>query len=150
MYSSPKQKPFTGLDPADKNPLKAIVSKSGIVIKFDDENKEFTIATPGSNTIIVSDKDKKITIKDQNSNTIIMSDSGIAMNSSKDITISASQKLILKGNQGVQIAASGGDVELKGINIKETASAQYTSQGATAQVSGSGELTLKGGIVMIN
>ncbi|GAB2808469.1 type VI secretion system tip protein VgrG [Ferruginibacter profundus] len=150
MYSSPKQKPFKGLEPAEKNPLKAIVSKSGIVVKFDDENKELTIVTPGSNTVILSDKDKKITVKDQNSNSIVMSDSGIVMNSSKDITISAAQKLTLKGNQGVQIEASAGDVQVQGINIKETASAQYTAQGATAQVSGSGELTLKGGMIMIN
>ncbi|MBC8054183.1 MAG: type VI secretion system tip protein VgrG [Sphingobacteriaceae bacterium] len=151
MYSSTKLKPFTGLDPQDSNALKAIVSKSGIYIQFDDENKVLTMTTPGKNTIIFSDKDKKISILDENSNTIVMSDSGIAMNSNKDINITANQNLVLNGAQGVQIKSSGGDVQLNGLNIKETASMQYSAEGGqAAQVSGGMELTLKGAMVMIN
>lgn len=151
LYSSTKIKPFTGLDPNEKNSIKAIVSKSGISVQFDDENKIWTVETPAKNTIIISDKDKQITIKDENQNSIVMSQSGIDMSSQKSITISAQENVTIKGTQGVSIQASGGDVAIKGMNIKENADMQYSAQGGQmAQVSGGMELTLKGAMVMIN
>jgi Rhs element Vgr protein len=151
MYSSSKIKPFTGLEPNEKNTIKAIVSKSGISIAFDDENKIWTVATPNKNTIVISDKDKQISIKDENQNTIVMSNSGIDMSSPKSITISAEENVMIKGMQGVEIQSSGGDIAIKGMNIKENADMQYSAQGGQiAQVSGGMELTLKGAMVMIN
>lgn len=151
LYSSTKIKPFEGLEPNEKNTIKAIVTKSGINIQFDDENKILTLVTPEKNTIVLSDKDKKITIEDQNSNSMIMSDSGITIKSDKDIHIEASQNLTLSGNQGVTISSSEGDVSISGMNIKESAQVQYSAKGsASAEVQGGGELTLKGAMVMIN
>jgi Rhs element Vgr protein len=151
VYSSTNKKPFTGLDPNEKNSVKAIVSKSGISVQFDDENKVWTVATPNKNTIIISDKDKKITIQDENNNSIVMSNSGIDLSSQKNINISANQNVTIKGNQGVNIQSSGGDVSIKGLNIKENADMQYSAQGGQmAQVSGGMQLTLKGAMVMIN
>jgi Rhs element Vgr protein len=151
VYSSSKIKPFTGLEPNEKNTIKAIVSKSGISVEFDDENKIWTVATPNKNTIIISDKDKKITIKDENKNSIVMSSSGIDMSSPKSINISADENVTIKGTQGVSIQSSGGDVAIKGVNIKENADMQYSAQGGQmAQVSGGMQLTLKGAMVMIN
>ncbi|WP_207429030.1 type VI secretion system tip protein VgrG [Pedobacter sp. SYSU D00535] len=143
--------PAEGLSPKDDNPLKAFVSRSGISMQFDDENKVLTLQTPGKNTIIVSDKDKRISIHDENANLVVMSGEGISLTSAKDISISSGRKLILKGDQGVEIGAAGGDVDVKGMNIKETADMQYSAQGGqTAQVSGGMQLTLKGAMVMIN
>ena len=151
VYSSTNIKPFTGLDPNQKNSIKAIVSKSGISVQFDDENKVWTVATPNKNTIIISDKDKKITIQDENNNSIVMSNSGIDLSSQKNINISANQNVTIKGNQGVNIQSSAGDVAIKGLNIKENADMQYSAQGGQmAQVSGGMQLTLKGAMVMIN
>jgi Rhs element Vgr protein len=151
MYSSSKIKPFTGLEPNEKNSIKAIVSKSGISVEFDDENKIWTVATPNKNTIIISDKDKQITIKDENKNSIVMSSSGIDMSSPKSINITAQENVTIKGTQGVVIQSSGGDVAIKGLNIKENADMQYSAQGGQmAQVSGGMQLTLKGAMVMIN
>jgi Rhs element Vgr protein len=151
MYSSTNNKPFNGLNPDEKNTIKAFVSKSGINIKFDDENKELTLETPSKNTAILSDKDKQITIKDQNDNCIIMSDSGITIQSAKNITVKATQNLTLKGDQGVTIESSGGDVQIKGLNIKETADMEYSAEGgATASLQGGAETTIKGAMVMIN
>ncbi|WP_428232581.1 type VI secretion system tip protein VgrG [Flavobacterium sp.] len=151
LYSNTKIKPFKDLAPDDKNSKKAIVSKSGISIEFDDENKIWTVATPNKNTIIISDKDKKITINDENKNSIVMSGNGIDMTSQKNINISAQQNVTIKGMQGVAIESNNGDVTTKGINIKENADNQYNAQGGqTAQVSGGMQLTLKGAMVMIN
>jgi Rhs element Vgr protein len=151
LYSSSKLKPFNGLDPNQKNTTKAIVSKSKMYVEFDDENKVFTIATPAKNTIILSEKDKQITIQDQNENSIVMSSSGITIKSNKDINIEAMQKVNIKGTQGVTIASSGGDVATTGVNIKETAQAQFTAKGnLQAEVQGGAQLTLKAAMVMIN
>jgi Rhs element Vgr protein len=152
LYSSTNNQPFSTLtSPDDKNTLKAIVSKSGIYIQFNDVDKILTITTPGNNEIILSDKDKQITIQDQNSNSIVMSDSGIVMNSPKSITVSADQNLTLKGNQGVTIQSSAGDVQISGMNIKETAQSQYSAEGSlTAQLQGGTQTTIKGAMVMIN
>ncbi|WP_163411034.1 type VI secretion system tip protein VgrG [Flavobacterium ajazii] len=151
LYSGTKNKPFTGLTPNEKNSIKAIVSKSGISVEFDDENKIWTVATPNKNTVIISDKDKKITIQDENQNSIVMSNSGIDISSQKSINISAQESVTIKGTQGVSIQSSGGDVATKGLNIKESADMQYSAQGGQmAQVQGGMELTLKGAMVMIN
>ncbi|MFK7748130.1 MAG: type VI secretion system tip protein VgrG [Kordia sp.] len=151
MYSSSSNKPFDGLDPDEKNTIKAFVSKTGINIKFDDENKVLTLETPSKNTAIFSDKDKQITIQDQNNNSIVMSDSGITIKSDKNITVKATQNLTLKGDQGVTIESSGGDVQIKGMNIKETAQMQYSAEGSmTASLQGGTQTTIKGAMVMIN
>ncbi len=151
MYSSTNNKPFDGLDPNEKNTTKAIVSKSGINIEFDDEKKILTLETPSKNTAIFSDDEKQITIKDQNNNSIVMSESGITIKSDKDITVQASQNLTLKGDTGVTIESSGGDVQIKGLNIKETAQMEYSAEGSmTASLQGGAQTTIKGAMVMIN
>lgn len=151
LYSSSKIKPFTGLDPDEKNSKKAIVTKSNIAITFDDENIVLTLATPGKNTLILSDQDKKVTLEDQNGNSIVMSESGITIKSGKDINIEATGNLNLKGTQGVTVESSAGDVQVKGLNVKANADMQFSAEGsASASVQGGGELTLKGAMVMIN
>lgn len=151
LYSSTKNKPFTGYDPAENNPKKAIVSKKGIVIEFDDENQVLTITTPKKNKVILSDAASSITVEDQNSNSLVMSSSGIVIKSLKDISIEATGNLNLKGTQGVNIESSAGDVKTSGLNVKTTANIQFSAQGsATAEVSGGAQLTLKGAMVMIN
>ena len=108
LYSSSKHKPASGLKPDKKNPKKAIVSKNGITIEFDDENKVLTLKTPKGNTAIFSDKDSKISIVDQNKNSMIMSSSGITIKSAKDINLQATGKVNIKGNQGVNIQSTAG------------------------------------------
>lgn len=151
LYSSTKHKPYKTLSPDQKNSKKAIVSKSGIFIEFDDENKVFTIETPSKNTAIFDDKKKEITIKDQHNNSVVMSSSGINIKSPKNIAIEANQKLTLKGKQGVIIDSSPGDVTIKGTNIKQTANVKLSAKGnAQAELTGGAQTTIKGAMVMIN
>ncbi|WP_442266827.1 type VI secretion system tip protein VgrG [Tenacibaculum sp. ZS6-P6] len=151
VYSSSKHKPYKELKPNQKNSKKAIVSKQGIFIEFDDENKVFTIETPSKNTAIFDDKSKKVTIKDQNNNSIVMSSSGIVIKSAKSISIEANQKLTLKGKQGVTIDGSPGDVTLKGTNIKNSANVKFSANGsAQAELKGGAQTVIKGAMVMIN
>lgn len=151
MYSSTKLKPFTGLEPNEKNNLKAIVSKSGVKVEFDDENKLLTLATPAKNTVIISDKDKQITVQDENNNSIVLSASGITIKSAKNISLEASGTITLKGEQGISIQSPGGDVATKGLNIKENADMQYSAEGGQlAKINAGMEMTLKSAMIMIN
>lgn len=151
MYSDSKSKPLNSLEPNEKNSIKAIVTKSGITVQFDDDNIVVTIATPNKNKIILSDKDHSITINDENSNKIEMSKDGITISSSKDINIKADQKINITGNLGIKAEAPYGDVEISGVNIKETAENQYSSEGGgTAEIKSGMQLTLKSAMIMIN
>jgi Rhs element Vgr protein len=151
MYSSSKLKPFKGLDPNQDNSIKAIVSKSGISMEYNDKDVILTIATPAKNTFVLNDKDSKITLTDANSNSIEMSSGGITIKSPKTITFQADEKVVIKGTQGIQVQSSGGDVETTGINIKETADSQYSAEGSMmAKINSGTELTLKSAMIMIN
>lgn len=151
MYSSPKNKPYKGLNPNEKNSIKAIVSKSNINIEFDDENKVLTIATPDKNTMIFSDQDKKITIQDEHKNSIVMSSNGITIKSAADINIQADQKVNITGTQGVTLKAPTGDVAVSGMNIKQVADSQFSAEGSmTTEIKSGMELSLKSAMIMIN
>jgi len=151
LYSSSTNQPYTGLAPDQQNTIKAIASKSGILIKFDDQNKVLTIITPAKNQVILSDQDNQITIQDDNQNSIVMSNNGITIKSGTNINIQATQNVSITGNQGITASSSGGDVAISGINVSETAQAQYSAAGnATAQINGGAELTMKAAMVMIN
>lgn len=148
MHSSKNAAPYT---PDTKNTFKAIVSKSLVKIEIDDDKKIITVTTPGNNKIVLSDDAKSITLSDQNSNTITMDSSGIKLDSGKDVTIAAKGKISLSATQNCEAASSGGDFTAAGINVKLTAQAQLAAAGnATAEISSSGQTTVKGSIVMIN
>lgn len=151
LYSSSNNEPFQSLQPDEKNSKKVIASKNGIYIEFNDEDKILTISTPGNNEVVFDDKNKKVSIKDQNSNSIEMSDSGITIKSPKDINLQSDQNVSIKANQGITLQASGGDVQLKGLNVKATADTQLSLEGsATASMKGGAELKLNAAMVMIN
>jgi len=147
---SPKNKPAN--PPADENNyIKSIITKAKLKITFDDEKKVMKFETPGANSITISDEDKSILIKDQNGNSVKMSSAGIDLDSAKDINLKSKGNISIKAATKVAIEASGGDVELKGLNIKNTAQVGFTAKGnATAELSASGQTTVKGAMVMIN
>ena len=151
VYSSTHHQPYKDLEPQDENPLKAIVSRSGIALQFDDENKVLTLFTPAGNAVVLNEKDKAVSLQDQNGNSIVMNTSGISMKSSAAIHIEAAKSLTLKAQQGVSIEAAGGDITIKGVNIKETASVAYTIEGGqTARINSAAQLALNSGLIMIN
>lgn len=151
LYSSSTKSPYTTLEPNEKNSLKAIVSKTGIYVQFDDENKVLTISTPEKNIVTLSDQNKQVSLADQNGSSIVMSESGITIKSPKSINIQADQNISLTGMQGIKAESSTGDVEISGTNIKQTAQMQYSAEGSmTTKLTAGMELTLKGAMVMIN
>lgn len=82
-------------------------------------------------------------------NSITISSSGITIKGS-DVTITATGAMALEGSTGVT-AKSSADVKLDGLNVSLSAKIGATVKGnATAELSASGQTTVKGGIVMIN
>lgn len=147
MYSSTKQAPYT---PESKNGTKAIVSKNGVKIIFDDEKKVLTLVTPQSNTIVLSDDEKSISLNDQNGNKIEMNSSGITIQSASNIVLKASENITAEATSDISVKANNA-LDLKGLNVTGSAEAQMVMKGeASSELSASGNVTVKGAMVMIN
>lgn len=147
LYSS-KRKP--AYEPAAANNTKAIVTRAQLKIEFDEEKKVIVVTTPGNNKITLSDDAKSIELHDQNDNKVTLSPSGIALDSPKDITLTAKGKIALSATGDVTVDAKG-DLKQTAMNVTSTANAGFTAKGtASAELSASGTTTIKGAMVMIN
>lgn len=147
LYSSTR-KPAYELT-AD-NYTKAFVTKSLMKMVFDDDKKIITLVTPGNNTIVISDDGKSILLQDQNSNKVELNTSGITLDSPKDIVINAKGGITISAVNNVQIK-SNADIQAQALNIQHSANIGFTAKGAaTAELSASGQTTIKGAMVMIN
>jgi uncharacterized protein involved in type VI secretion and phage assembly len=147
LYSSKNKTPF---EPDEKNQFKGIVSKEKITIKMDDVDKILTISTPGENIITLDDKEGQIVLTDKNKNTITMSKDGVTIESAKDIIMKAKGNIQMEAQSNIEMKATA-DLKGAGMNVTLEAQTGLTAKGsATAELSASGQTTVKGGIVMIN
>lgn len=147
LYSSGRKPPY---DITADNFIKAAVTREALKLEFDDENKVITLLTPGANTVVISDKDKSILLQDQNGNKVELGSSGITLDSPKDISITAKGGITLDAVGAVSISSKQ-DVKVEGLNVSHTANVGFTAKGnATAELSASGQTTVKGAMVMIN
>lgn len=148
VYSDKNKTPNA---PADENNyIKSLVTKAKLKLTFDDEKKSVVIETPGKNSVTISDDAKSIEIKDENGNTVKLTSSGIDISSGKDINLKATGNLTLSATGKVSIEAKQ-DVAVAGMNVKNTAQVGFSAKGnATAELSASGQTTVKGAMVMIN
>jgi len=147
LYSSKNKAPYAL---AANNFTKALVTKANLKLELDDENKIISLVTPGNNTIVISDKDKSVVLTDQNGNTVELGQSGIKLDSSKDISIAAKGKIDIAATGALSIK-SNADVSIDGMNVNANAQVGLTAKGnATAEISASGQTTVKGAMVMIN
>jgi len=148
VFSAKNAPPYT----ADKyNSIKAFVTQSDLKIEMNDADQVLTIATPGGNSFVLSDKDRSIALEDQHGNQLTMDRTGIALKSTGNITLDADGGIDLKAKQKIAADASGGDVSLKGLNVKGNGQVGIELKGgATAELSAGGQTIVKGAMVMIN
>lgn len=131
LHSSAMPNPLPG---ADDNHEKAIVTRSGMRIHWNDDKIVATIDTPAGNKIVLSEDETSIVLEDQNGNKVELNANGIAMESPKDIKLTAT-----------------GDVKIKGTNVEITADASFKAQGSGGvEVSSSATTVVKGSLVQIN
>lgn len=147
LYSSKRKTPYPLT--AD-NYTKALVTKSKLKIEFDDDKKVVTIVTPGANTVVISDDDKSILLQDQNNNSVKLSGDGIVLTSAKDIKLTAQGQVTITATGNASITSQA-DVKIEGLNINNSANVGFVAKGsASAELSASGQTTVKGAMVMIN
>jgi hypothetical protein len=85
-----------------------------------------------------------------NENSIVMDSSGITMNTPKDINLKADGSINITATSNLAMKATA-DVILDGLSITQSAQTSFTAKGnASAELSASGQTTVKGAIVMIN
>jgi len=94
------------LSPSNENPQKGYKSRSGIQLLFDDEKKSVTLLTPGGNSLVLDDDAQGITIKDQNGNKIVLSSGGIAIESSKALTLKSSLDASFEAGTSLDVKAA--------------------------------------------
>ena len=100
------------------------------------------LKTPGGNSIFIGDETKSIILEDQNKNSIKMDESGITISSQGDISIESSKSVNIKSQM---------DLEMEGMNIKNTANAKFSADGqAGAELTTSAIAVVKGSMVQIN
>jgi Rhs element Vgr protein len=132
LHSSVKPAPFAA---TDSNNQKAMVTRSGMKISFDDDKKSVEISTPAGFVFHLDEDQKEILLEDTNRNKIKMNSDGITLESGKDVIIKA----------------TNGNVTFDGINITQKASAQLKIEGsAGVEAKSSGTMVIKGSIVQIN
>jgi uncharacterized protein involved in type VI secretion and phage assembly len=147
MYSSRRKPPY---ELSADNFTKAIVTRSKLTLEFDDDKKAITLVTPGGNKIVVSDEARSIELQDQNGNKVTLSSDGIALDSPRDIQISAKGKLTLSALGNIDVTGAA-ELRQQALNITNTASIGFSAKGAiSAEISATGQTIIKGAIVMIN
>lgn len=147
LYSSKHTPP---IPLTSENYTKAIITKALNKITFDDEKKIITIETPGKNIITLDDDGEQILLTDKNKNKITLDKNGIVIESAKDLELKAKGNIKLSATQKLE-TESKSDTTLKGMNVNVTAQVGVKIKGsATAELSASGQTTVKGGMVMIN
>lgn len=120
------------------------------IITYDEEKKVVVISTPGNNLIEINDDYKQIRLVDQYKNEIKMDSGGITLTSSKDIILKAKGNITMDATMKLSGTAKQ-DISLEGMNVKVQAKIGASVKGnATAELSASGQTTVKGAMVMIN
>ncbi len=147
LYSSKRAPPYPL---TAENNTKAIVTRSKLKIEFDEEKKAITLLTPAGNKVELNDDTKTIVLSDQNGNTAKLSPDGIALDSPKDITVSAKGKISIDAVGNIELSSKA-DLKQDALNISSQASMSLSAKGATsAELSATGQTTVKGAMVMIN
>ena len=147
LYGSDRTPPYPLT--AD-NAIKALVTRSGHRIEFDDADRRVTITTPARNQLVFSDEDQSVEIKDHGGNLVRLSEAGIALHSLRDIKLEAQGRITLEAAGTVSVRSKA-DVRVEGLNVACLAQVGVSAQGgAGAELSSSGQTTVRGAMVMIN
>jgi uncharacterized protein involved in type VI secretion and phage assembly len=122
---------------------RAWVSRKGHKVELHDKDDAITIATgDGKHRVVLDQKNSKILIE-TSGDVEVTSDKTMSVKAPNGITMeSSSGELVLKGN-GVTIDAGAGSFSAKGVSSKVEGS-------GSAELSSSGQTTVRGSMVMVN
>ncbi|MFT7265141.1 MAG: Rhs element Vgr protein [Halioglobus sp.] len=98
LFSPKNTPPENASEISQENTTKALVSKTGSMIGFiDDEKGSIFIKTAAGARILIDDSAKTLEFLDQNGNEFKMDDSGISIKTAKDLKLEATGNLEIKG-----------------------------------------------------
>jgi phage baseplate assembly protein gpV len=151
MFGSKNKPPQPVQAPNKKNNLRAIVSRAGTRIVFDDAAPALRLETTASgnadgtykNRISINEKEKTITIEDQHKNKILLSEQGIALSSEKDISLAAKGEVKIKGMRAVTV--DGKKTSLQAQQLEAAGKTKVSLKGAQMELTADAILALKGG-----
>jgi hypothetical protein len=130
--------------------LESVIAANKTRIHYDDATKTITLRTPAGQTLAIDDQNSSISLKDASGNSITLSRAGIAIVSPYDISFKATGNLTQTAVGNVAVSATGNlHVATQEIDL-EAQTTFNAKASATAEVSASGVLTLKGALVSIN
>jgi uncharacterized protein involved in type VI secretion and phage assembly len=113
-----------------QNRYKVIRSKNGVKLTMDDQDgqEKFIVETPGGQKITLEDGPGKITIEDSNGNSIKLETSGITVNASANVTVTASKVDVTAGlvNVDAAMAKFSGVVKCETLISTSVISTSYT------------------------
>ncbi|MEB3319129.1 MAG: type VI secretion system tip protein VgrG [Cyanobacteriota bacterium] len=151
LFSRKNKPPKPVQSPDKKNDLRAIVSRAGTRVVFDDAAPALRLETTASgsadgsykNRISINEKEKVIAIEDQHKNKIILSDQGILLSSEKDISLSAKGEVKIKGERAVQV--EGKKTSLKAQQLEAKGETKVSVKGTQMELAAEATLAIKGG-----
>jgi Rhs element Vgr protein len=147
LYSQKRQPPVSIQEPND---AKAIVTRGGLRVSFDDQTKEIAISTPGGHTVKMDDSSASLSVQDSNGNQILLSRAGIRLESTADLSISARGAVTVDAGTDLSLSATV-KASMEGEQVNHSAKVAFSATGsAEAKVTSSGMLTLSGTLVKIN
>ncbi len=125
-----QDQPPESMDGAGKNYIKAIRSRNGVKITFDDTDGQetLTLETPAGQTVTLADSPAGITLQDSNGNSVQMQSSGITVTASAQVSVNASTVDITAGSVTVNAGMStfSGVVQADTVITNSIVSASYT------------------------
>lgn len=96
LFGAGRQPPGGG-ELTESNDKRALVSRSGIRLGFDDKTVALTLETPAGHKFVLDDKAESITLTDKHDNRITMDANGIQIKSARDLSLDATGNVVIKG-----------------------------------------------------
>ncbi|GAA5216511.1 type VI secretion system tip protein VgrG [Corallincola platygyrae] len=121
--------------PSDDNHIKLLKTRSGLLLKLDDENSELTLETPNGNRLKLTDQEPGLVLEDESDNRLVLNADGIQIESAGDISFSATGNISLEADSNIELKAS----------------ANFSAEGSAGiDINSSAVTNVKGSLVKLN
>jgi hypothetical protein len=129
---------------------KSFTARNGCTITISEKEKTIEVCTPAGNNIRLNDEQKSVRLQDQNGNQLLLSEAGISITTGKDLLLKASGRITVEA-EGPVAMTSQADWSIRAMNVTLTGDIGFRAAGnARAELSASGQTSVKGAMVMIN
>ncbi len=135
----------------DDNHKKGWVTRSNMLLHFDDDKKIIRVETPGGQKFKLDDDDRSITLEDQHGNKMLMNSEGFKFSGMKDFVVDVKGKINNKAMGAVKMESMTGNFDASGMNstLKGNVAANVEAGPSSLKATMMSAM-LKGPMVMIN